>query len=239
MGRSPDFPGIEQGSLAAAVRADNRLLLMLEHFEILLPLREKTLNEACRDAGINPELVAAVARLYIGRRLKIGTGITSADLPAIIRYLKRNHSFYLDEIFPEIRQLIGQLAASNRSEEMPLVQKFFEDYYREVEEHLNYENEIAFPYIGRVFENTTGKSQPLNTEYSVNEYRDHHDDIEQKLDDLISLLIKYLPGQNDQKIRRDLFNKLNELDYDLRVHSMIEDQILIPLVESLEKKSRS
>ena len=72
-------------------------------------------------------------------------------------------------------------------------------------------------------------------EYSVKEYRLHHDDIEEKLNDLKNLLIKYLPQKNDQQIRRKLLFSLFEVEYDLNIHSQIEDTILIPLVEKMEK----
>jgi regulator of cell morphogenesis and NO signaling len=70
--------------------------------------------------------------------------------------------------------------------------------------------------------------------YSVSEYKDHHNDIEEKLNDLKSLLIKYLPLKNDQPIRRKLLFSLFELEYDLNIHSQIEELILIPLVSKME-----
>ena len=70
--------------------------------------------------------------------------------------------------------------------------------------------------------------------YAVAEYQEHHNDIEEKLNDLKSLLIKYLPLKNDQSIRRNLLFRLFELEYDLNIHSQIEELILIPLVSKME-----
>jgi len=71
--------------------------------------------------------------------------------------------------------------------------------------------------------------------YSVKEYQDHHNDIEEKLTDLKNLLIKYLPQKEDQQIRRKLLFSLFELEYDLNIHSRIEDNILVPLAELMER----
>ncbi len=68
------------------------------------------------------------------------------------------------------------------------------------------------------------------------EYKEHHDDIEEKLDDLKNLLIEYLPLKEGRNMRRRLLFKLFELEHDLRIHSRIEDYILIPLVTSMEKR---
>jgi regulator of cell morphogenesis and NO signaling len=74
----------------------------------------------------------------------------------------------------------------------------------------------------------------LSIAYSVVEYQEHRNDIEEKLNDLKSLLIKYLPPKNDQTIRRKLLFLLSELEYDLNIHSKIEELILIPLVVAME-----
>ena len=71
--------------------------------------------------------------------------------------------------------------------------------------------------------------------YSVIKYRDRHNDIEEKLTDLKNLLIKYLPQKNDQQIRRKLLFSLFELEFDIHIHTRIEESILIPLVEKLEQ----
>ena len=80
------------------------------------------------------------------------------------------------------------------------------------------------------------KEIDINNDYSVIQYKDHHDDIEEKLNDLKNLLIKYLPINQDQIVRRKLLFLLSELEFDLKIHSDIEELILIPLTMRLEKK---
>jgi regulator of cell morphogenesis and NO signaling len=117
-----------------------------------------------------------------------------------------------------------------------MLEKFFTNYFEEVTEHLEYENNVVFPYVLNLDAQLTHKNSnyTLNS-YSVIEYREHHNDIEEKLTDLKNLLIKYLPVENDQQLRRKLLFCLFELEYDLNIHSQIEDTILIPLVEKMEK----
>ena len=120
---------------------------------------------------------------------------------------------------------------------MALVEKFFDTYFNEVKEHLEYENTIVFPYILELYSKTENLLVPAKqAKYSVKEYKDQHNDIEEKLDDLKNLLIKYLPQKNDQSLRRKLLLSLYELEYDLNIHSQIEDLILIPLVAKMESQ---
>jgi regulator of cell morphogenesis and NO signaling len=123
----------------------------------------------------------------------------------------------------------------NDLEEMKWVEKFFKEYFDEVTEHLDYENQIVFPYVIALNDKIINSKEPFNpVKYSVEQYKEHHNDIEEKLSDLKKLLIKYLPQKKDHVLRRKLLQSLFELEYDLNIHSQIEDFILIPLVAQME-----
>ncbi len=93
-------------------------------------------------------------------------------------------------------------------------------------EHLDYEDNIAFPYFITLLKKT---EQPGKCErYSSTDYGEHHTDIELKLKDLKQLLLKYVNIENDLDLRRKLFFALYELEFDLYIHSLIEETILIP-----------
>jgi regulator of cell morphogenesis and NO signaling len=210
-------------------------LLFFEHFGITLPVQDKTLETVCEENGLSLRLVITFANLFNGVTQVSDPELSFDDTKAIILYLKNSHEFYSDEIYPEILNTIEQMAKVNDSSEMSLVKKFFTDYFTEVNEHLDYENKVVFPYVLELYERIKkGNNGEKNKEYSVVEYRDQHNDIEEKLDDLKKLLIKYLPKKNDRILRRKLLLSLFELDYDLTVHSQIEEFILIPLVEKME-----
>jgi len=106
-----------------------------------------------------------------------------------------------------------------------------------VRNHFNYEEQTVFPYIVHLHEKASGRQMTgVSPDYSVSEYREHHDDIEEKLDDLRNLLIEYLPLKEGHQMRRMLLFKLYELEHDLRIHSRVEDHLLIPLVASMEAR---
>jgi regulator of cell morphogenesis and NO signaling len=127
----------------------------------------------------------------------------------------------------------------NESTEIILLERFFNEYCKEVTEHLAYEDLVAFPFILNLHSHLTEKpSEKYLQSYSVADYKEHHNDIEEKLTDLKNLLIKYLPQKEDQQIRRKLLFNLFELEFDLNIHSRIEDKILVPLVELMERNLR-
>ncbi len=211
------------------------MLLFFEHFGITLPVQDKSIQRICKENGLNTALIISFANLFNGVGQVSEPKLSFDDTKAIILYLRNSHEFYSREIYPEILDTIEQLAEINHSSEMNLVKKFFTEYFDEVTEHLDYENNVVFPYVLDLYVQITNLEKgKRKKEYSVVQYRDQHNDIEEKLEDLKKLLIKYLPQKSDRILRRKLLFNLFELEYDLNVHSQIEEHILIPLVEKME-----
>jgi regulator of cell morphogenesis and NO signaling len=224
----------EDMKVSDAIISNPYLLLMLGHFGIGMPLMEKTVADVCKVNNINIRLFIIFANLYNGIDSGLADTFSSELVTTIVEYLKNSHKYY-EEKFPDILSVIKQMEDVNSHKEMALVENFFNGYFDEVKEHLDYENQVVFPYITSLYEETLNPEKSSGKiKYSVSEYRDHHNDIEGKLNDLKSLLIRYLPEGNDTIIRRKLLFSLIELEYDLNIHSRIEDLILIPLVSRME-----
>lgn len=211
------------------------LMLLLEHFGIAVPVQEKTVDDICIENNINTDLFLTFANLYNGVHHIPTKSFSYTETLTIVNYLKNSHNYYSEEIYPNILGIIRKMNSANSHKEMALVEKFFGDYFNEVIEHLNYENETVFPYIVGLYESVVVSNKPYGVqEYSVADYKEQHNDIEEKLNDLNNLLIKYLPQNEDLPLRRKLLLSLFELEYDLNIHSKIEDLILIPLVAKME-----
>jgi len=212
------------------------LMLMLEHFGIDLVVGDKTVRELCTETGISEGLFLSFANLFNGFQPSTTVQYSFADLKPIILFLKNSHLYYLEEKYPQIRKYIAQMFEINEQSAMVMVEKFFDQYFAEVTEHLHYEDQVVFNYVNKLLECAeTKQAGNLPDNYSVRVYQEHHDDIEEKIEDLKNLLLKHLPSHNDQQIRRKLLFSLFELEYDLNIHTQIEDTILIPLVEKIEQ----
>lgn len=209
------------------------LLVMMEHFNLDIVVQNKNVDQICTENNINPEVYVAIANLYNGFKASGLEGLGKADIEVIIEFLKNTHQYYLVEKIPELHGYIRKLYEENNNREIMLVERFFDEYSKEVKEHLEYEDAVAFPYFLSLVNNS--KSIANTTRYSVGEYRDHHSDIETKLDDLKKLLLKHVSLKNNPPLRRKLIMGLLELEYNLNIHSLIEESILIPLIKTIEK----
>lgn len=212
------------------------LLLLLEHFGLDLVVHDKTVSQVCNENGINEKVFISFANLYNGFPPSTNEGFDFEDIETIIGFLRNSHYYFKYDKYPEIQAYIKKLFANNPTAEIRMIEKFFDDYFMEVSEHLDYEEGIAFPYFRSLLKNNGTISANEETVFSGTEYLEHHTDIELKLTDLKNLLLRHVSLKNDPVNRRKLLFSLFELEYVLNIHSVIEETILIPLVINLENK---
>lgn len=218
--------------MANLISKNPSLLILMEHFDLDFIVHEKTIEQLCKEHNINEDLFISFCDLYNGKNVLNSENYTEADIEIIIRFLKNTHSFYKNDKYIEIRGFIEELYKENDLPEVKLIGKFFDEYMHEVVEHLDYEDQTVFPYIDRLLKDSESAKG-----FSVNEYRVHHTDIESKLADLKSLLLKHIPLKEKRSLRRKLLVSLSEFESDLAIHSLIEENLLIPLVINIESKN--
>ncbi|SCM56602.1 hemerythrin domain-containing protein [Petrimonas mucosa] len=208
------------------------LLLVMQHFDIDFRVGDLTVSQLCQEKGISERLFISIANLYNGFKPKENPIDSIDDVEQIVRFLKNSHNYYRNDKYPQISAYIKQLQENHPEKELKLLEQFFNEYFAEVIDHLDYEDNIAFPYF---IEFSVKRDNPQNTSYSALEYSEHHSDIELKIRDIKNLLLKYVTIEDDLGLRRKLLFALYELEYDLYVHSLIEETILIPFGYNMEK----
>ena len=212
------------------------LLLIMERFGLSFMVRDKSVAQICKENKTSTNVFVLFANLYNGFHLSGDESFSNSEISDIILYLRNSHNYYEEEKYPEIINYIKELHQKNNSPEIKLIDKFFIEYFEEVKEHLSYENMTVFPYFHELLQCRKQEDHRCcGHNFSVEEYREHHTDIESKLNDLKNLLLKHVPVQQDAMIRRKIIMRLFELEYDLKIHSIIEETVLIPLIYELEK----
>lgn len=209
-----------------------KLVMVLERLGITLGIQDKTIADISEEYGINIDLMISFFNLQIFHLFDKNLHLEESDISLIVKYLKSSHKYYTGEFYPHINRLIDELNKKNEQVEFKMLRSFFDGYLQEVEQHFDYEDKLVFPYVTALVENDESYRE---IKYAVDEYKKHHDDIEDKLTDLRFLLIKFLPDNKDMSIRRQIIMSLSSLDDDLNVHARIENEIFIPLVEQIEK----
>ncbi len=207
----------QETKVSKAIHSSPATILVLERFGVQLGFGDQTIRDLCVSANLRPQLFILINNLYIdfGRITK--TDLNREDVIQLVHYLKRSHVYFLEEQIPRINQIIESELNTREDKNLRVIHKFYNDYTKEVKDHILYENEVVFPYILNLI------ASDASMQYSIDEYKHHHTDIEEKLEDLKNLLIKFLPEEFKMQVRRKIYFELLELEKDLgEVNSLPE-----------------
>ena len=218
----------EKTKLAELIADNPKLLQLLPRFGIQLGFGDRNVAEVCQQNHVSTRLFLQVCRLHFDPDAP--THIAPPDdndLISLLSYLNASHHDYLDERFPHIENHLSRIIEAAGAKYGNMLNHFYDEYKREMVKHFKYEEEVVFPYIEAL---RKGK----RTGYSIDQFRHNHSNIEDALDDMTNILIKYLPGDILPSERICIATDIMELTADLISHSLIEEHVLVPYVESLE-----
>ena len=225
------IPFSKDTKLAELMAEDRRLLLLLSRFGIGLGFGDRNVDKVCQTNQVNVNLFLMICEIYSNGDFRPGKEeLKKIDLSDLLSYLKASHRYYLDERFPHIEEHLQNIIKACGQKHGPMLSHFYDEYKQEVMRHIQYyEEEVVFPYIEALL------NGQRNDSYKINEFEHNHTNIQDTLDDMMNILLKYLPGDILPKERIEISLDIMDLSDDLNRHSLIEDRILIPYVESLEK----
>ena len=209
---------------------DRRLLQLLPRFGIGLGFGDRSVAQVCQMNQTNTELFLIICEIYSDSSFKPSPrALQHIDMKDLLSYLKASHRYYLDERFPHIEEHLQHIIEACGQKYGPMLSHFYDEYKQEVMRHIQYyEEEVVFPYIEALLNGQRTDS------YKIDEFEHNHTNIQDVLDDMMNILLKYLPGDILPKERIEISYDIMELSDDLSRHSIIEERILIPNVESLE-----
>lgn len=219
--------------MADLVASDMSLLSILQRLNIALGFGEATVAEVCALHNISAELFLMICNIYSFRDYEpqIET-LTDNDIRNITIYLQASHKFYRNICFPTLHNHIHSMVKELDDVSRRLIDKFYDDYDSEVNNHFQYEEEIVFPYIERLLNN--GPS--ADNGYRISLFGHNHGNVNEKLNDLSNIIIKYLNGNYASQLRFEILGEIHYISNDLMKHSSIENKLLVPLVEKIERR---
>lgn len=210
------------------IRDNYNVLQALGSFGINLGFGDKTVEEVCKDNGVECRTFLVIVNFMVNGYFS-GEELAYIDIDTLMHYLQANHKYYLDFQLPFMRkELSDSLNSEGRVEK--LIMDFYDAYAAEVREHMKYEEDRLFPYIESLL------SGNHDTSYSIETYAKHHGMADVKLKELKNIIIKYLPGDSlrNNMLTATLYDLYNNEGW-LQLHTEVENEILVPAIKNLEK----
>lgn len=171
--------------------------------------------------------------------------LESVSLQDLLFYVESSHVFYLQKKLPEISQSMLSLCQDfGQSHPITLIlNHFFHQYYKHLQEHLELEDEKIIPYVNLLVDIENGELEKITylklcDRYLLSNFHENHSDTEIDIRIVRKAISEFHPPKNAKSQHRLLINQLRAFELDLQFHSELEEKVLIPKALNLERAIR-
>lgn len=219
--------------VADLVESNYLLLGVLARVGIDGAFGERTVAEMCEQSGLDPDTVILLCEVYSTPGFKPSMeALRRSHVGDVLRYLHQSHDYYLNQAIVDIEESIEWLLSPCTAPRQQVVWNFFRGYKTELKNHFGFEEQEVIPYVQGLIIGQRREG------FSIDRFEENHSNIDEKLSDFKNLVMKSLPAQCDRQARISLLYKVFALQEDLKCHTYIEDNILVPMVRLLENPGR-
>lgn len=211
------------------INDDYTILPLLSRFSIPLGLGNETLNDVCRRNDIDVKALLLVLN-YIRTGIIDSSYISVVSPLEVVRFLKNSHDYFINYKFGHIRKNLIAALDLETNPTNNLILKFFDSFVKKVEDHFRYEENTVFPYVENLVD---GKKSA----YTIEIFERHHEEVVDALAELKNIILRYY-RTTAPNLMYDVLVDIYNCEEDLASHSDIENNLLIPMMYDLERKSK-
>lgn len=219
--------------LADIIAANHNVILLLPRFGIPLGFGEKSVREVCASSGVPEDFMLLICNLYTFEDyLPLIDELSEIDMSPLVPYLKASHRYYTEERLPHIGAHIDNIAGRIDNRYGKVFQQFYADFRNQIEEHFSSEERYEFARVLALQQGASRRGLMKGTS------KRSHPDLVDKLNDLTQIVYKYLPGNVLPEETMELVFDILQLSSDIQKHALIEDKILQPYMQWLERRGK-
>lgn len=224
--------------LSDLISDDYRMLQILSRFNLALGFGDRSVADACKSSNVDAATFLAVVNyVKAGGKAHISELVEDVNVGALMDYLKRSHTYFVDFRLPAIRRKLIEAIDCSSNQIAFLILKFYDEYAAEVGRHMDYENKHVHPYVERLLQ---GKLPENGVHFSqlIHQHQDNHDSIEKSGSELKSIIIKYYPSDSNATLLNEVLMDIYMMEEELQIHCQLEDTLFAESVEGLEEEVR-
>lgn len=216
-------------SLRDIIEDNNQLLVVLNRFDISLGFGDGTVEKVCEINGVDTDTFLAVINFISGKRWES----YDISLMSLMGYLRKSHSRFTEYTLPYIKKtLIDGIHEAENPEIAIVILQFYDNYIAEVKKHMDHEETVIFSYVENLLNGI------LSDSFKITDFSLDHGHMAAKLNDLKELFIYKYRQKNNEMINTALIH-LMLCGKELMQHCDIENHLLFPLVEKMEREIQS
>jgi len=175
-------------------------------------------------------LFSILCEIYTSDNPQVDLGkLDTSDVPVLLRILRNTHRHYLEASIVAIHDNVHRMTQLSTPENSAVINRFFDDYENDIKSHIHFEEKVVFKYIEGLLKGER------DSRFSVGMLRDMHNDAEDKLTDFKNIVMSHLPDSDTSDARYEVLVGILNIEDAIRRHTVIEEKVLLPLAELLEK----
>lgn len=198
---------------------------------------KKTLAEACRQRGIDPQVFLAQLEDDAAVATPAEVNVAALSLTELTEHIERIHHAYLHTELPRLEKLVTKVATVHGDKEPRLVQTkdIFLPLSAELATHLIKEEQILFPMIRQLEASPTLPTFHCGTVANpVHRMEFEHEEAGVALAQLRQLTDDYTPPEWACNTYRAMLDALHTFEQDMHQHVHKENNVLFPRAIALE-----
>ena len=215
------------------VSQEYRLLQLMSRFGIPTGFEEKTVDEVCRQHGVDTTTFLALAN-FVKEPDTAAYFADKVNVASLVAYLENAHAYYLRFQLPQIRtKLLTAIDCAAKGEVALMLLRFFDEYTKEVKKHMDFESKKIFAYVKGLLNGQVPNDQLITS------FSDNHEGMQTKLQELKNIILKYYaPTEEVHLLNAALFD-IFICEEDMASHCGVENHLFVPAVRLLEQRLRT
>jgi regulator of cell morphogenesis and NO signaling len=199
----------------------------------------RTLQEVAEKKGLDLDSLVQELDTVQNQNQSDQPDFKTWPLDLLADYIEKKHHRYVEQQIPILKQYLTKLCKVH-GERHPELHEIFEHFNASAGElamHMKKEELVLFPWIRKMVSNPTNEQPHFGTvKNPIKMMMEEHDNEGERFRRIAELSNDYTPPADACNTYRVAFSLLQEFEEDLHRHIHLENNILFPKAEILEKK---
>lgn len=215
--------------LSDIVIAEPSALTVLNRFGIRLGLGDLTVARACTQLDIDPDFMVTILNTYLHEAYFPERIEATFKASTIVNYLEQTNNYYIHFHLPVIERHFGLLISKSdpANNNLGLMLKFFIEVKQQLLDRIADDRDRWFPAI------LEAEATATVIETFIRPDEGDVDTVEDKLTDLINMMVIHLSGNYDGNLALAVLMALVSLKNDLVQNNRIRNRLLRPMFHVL------
>ena len=215
--------------LSDIVIAEPSALTVLNRFGIRLGLGDLTVARACTQLDIDPNFMVTILNTYLHEAYFPERIEATFKASTIVNYLGQTNNYYIHFHLQVIERHFGLLISKSdpANNNLGLMLKFFIEVKQQLLDRIADDRDRWFPSI------LEAEATATAIETFIRPDEDDVDTVEDKLTDLINMMVIHLSGNYDGNLALAVLMALVSLKNDLVKNNRIRNRLLRPMFHVL------